>query len=146
MIISKPTLSRTAPFLACLALFAAQAHADCKSLDGVYANESEKRTEGTLTLAEFAPYKDRGRLFKAERPAGPAQGLASTQLRSRPKVTSLASTVRLRYAGSHLVLAFLDANGKALVEAPIDSSPAPWKCAGDRLERSYQTTGGLGDR
>ena len=146
MIPSKPTLSRTLPILVCAAVFAARAHADCKALDGVYASESDKKGEGARTLTEFAPSRERGKLFKTERPAGPAQGFDSSGLRTRPKFTPLASTVRLHYTGGRLALTFMDAGGKALAEGPIDSSPAPWKCSGDRLERSYQTTGGLGDR
>ena len=142
-------LSRGVAILAALTFgtIASQARADCKALDGIYANESSKVGGSSHSLTEFAPSKESSKLFLVERPAGgQQQGFTSGGLRARPKITPLTSAVRLHYTGGRLMLAYIDANGKTLAETAIGNSPAIWKCVGSRLERKYETVGGLGDQ
>jgi hypothetical protein len=130
-----------------LAVFAAPAHASCAALNGTFADESAQKPEGLArSLTEFAPSRERSRLFRSESPPQPQGGFTSSAPRARPKVTRLSNAVRVTYSGGKVTLAYLDAAGKALVQAPISPSPAPWKCVSGRLERHFETTGGLGEQ
>jgi hypothetical protein len=139
---------RAIPALAALLLSLAPqgAQAACSALNGVFSNESVEKPDGTArTLTEFAPARDRSKLFRTEASAPSPGGFASSAPRARPKVTRLATTARLRYDAGKLTLAFLDAGGKVLSESAINPTPSPWKCVGGRLERRYETLGGLGN-
>jgi hypothetical protein len=132
--------------LAALLLLAGNAHGACTALDGTFSVESVEKPDGMArSLTEFAADRERGKLFKREGPAPAPQGFGGSAPRARPKVTPLAASVRIKASGSTAQLAFADASGKVLSQAPIGVVPAPWKCVSGRLERSYQTTGGLGD-
>jgi len=138
---------RAGPALAALLLAAGGAHAACTALDGTYHVESVEKPEGAArSLTEFASDKERAKLFKREGSAPmPSQGLGGSATRARPKVTALASTVQVKTSADGTQLAFHDASGKVLSQAAIGAAPAKWKCVSGRLERKYETTGGLGD-
>jgi hypothetical protein len=134
--------------LACAQPVAAAAH--CGRLDGTYRAESVERTDGEPErLADLTFGPERRKLYRMDdpghQPAHQGGGLAGDgQPRSKMKITHLASTVTLAYAPAGTRLRFMDAGGKLLAESRIDA-PRPWECAGDRLVRRSQHTGGLGD-
>jgi hypothetical protein len=137
--------SRASAALAAL-LAAGPAHAACTALDGTFHVESVEKPDGMArTLTEFAADKERAKLYKREGPPPAPQGFGGNAPRARPKVTPLAATVRVKTAPEGAQLSFLDASGKVLSQAPIGGVPSRWKCVSGRLERQYQTTGGLGD-
>jgi hypothetical protein len=130
----------------CLVVAAPAAAADCSALNGTFSDESAERFEGApRTLTEFAAARIRAKLFKSETPPAP-QGLAGSGVRQRPKVTRLAQSVRITAKGDQVTVSYLDAAGNVLAQSPINASPAPWRCVSGRLERHYQTIGGLGER
>jgi len=138
---------RAGPALAALLLAAGSAHSACTALDGSFKVESTEKPDGMpRSLTEFASDKERAKLFKREGSAPmPNQGLGGSATRARPKVTALASTVQVKTSAEGAQLAFHDASGKVLSQAAIGGIPARWKCVSGRLERKYDTTGGLGD-
>jgi hypothetical protein len=137
--------TRAIPALA-LAAFTVAAHAaDCKSVQGIYADDSVEKIDGSpRSLSSFAAQKDRSKLTHQEPVSGPKPSFGSSgQVMQRPKVTKLVSTVDLRY-GPELKLRFLDESGKLLVESQ-SLTPRRWQCVNDRLERKFQMATGLGD-
>jgi len=137
--------TRAGAALAALACSCA-ADAACTALDGTYKVESVEKVEGLArSLTELAADRERSKLFKRESAPVPAQGLGGSAPRARPKVTALASTVRIKTSGDNTQLAFMDASGKVLSQAAITTVPSRWRCVSGRLERLFQTTGGLGD-
>ena len=132
--------------LAALAFFAGDAAGACTALDGTYNVESAEKTEGMArSLTELAADKERGKLFKREGPPPQPQGLGGGAPRARPKVTPLSASVRIKTSTESTQLSFLDAQNKVLSQAAIGAVPARWKCVSGRLERRFETTGGLGD-
>jgi hypothetical protein len=118
----------------------------CAALDGTYAVESTEKPEGgARSLTELAADKERAKLFHRETQSAGAPGFTSSGTRARPRVTRLASTVRLTVNENGEHLAYLDAAGKVLSDAPMGKSPVAWKCVSARLERHFETTGGLGE-
>ena len=71
-------------------------------------------------------------------------GLVPTQPIQRPKVTHLASTVKLTHARGGTSLRFLDATGKPLAELSINAT-GRWTCKDAHLERRAERTAGLGE-
>ena len=137
---------RAGPALAALLLAAGSAHAACTPLDGTFKVESLEKPDGMhRSLTEFASDKERAKLFKREGSAPMPQGFGGTGTRARPKVTALAATVDIKTSAEGAQLVFHDAAGKVLSHATIGAVPARWKCVSGRLERKYETTGGLGD-
>jgi hypothetical protein len=128
--------------LLCLPVFATAA--DCSKLDGTYRFKANGAT-GTepAELSGLSTGPERRNLFKYEGPP-PTGGLSSTQPRTRPKVTVLATSATLAYAPKNTRLKYMDATGKVLAKSRIDS-PDPWTCKGERLVRSLERTGGLGN-
>jgi hypothetical protein len=123
-----------------------QARADCSALQGTYAYRSTAAAEADKGyLGDLVLGAERRKLVRLENPL-PAQrveSLSSGPVRSRPKVTHLASTVAVSHGASGLRMEFRDAQGKTLVEAgPGDG----WACNGSRLVRSNERLSGLGDQ
>ena len=140
--------ARASAALAALLLAGGAAAADCSALAGTYAFDSVEKPDGTpRTLAELAPDKHRGALYRYERPAASTQpGFASGQLRARPaRPIPLAASVRLAQKAGAIAIHYLDASGKVLVETPLAQAPARWKCDAGQLKRSFETMGGLGN-
>jgi hypothetical protein len=133
--------------LAALLLLAGNASGACSALDGTFSVESVEKPDGMpRSLTEFATDKERAKLFKREGgPAMPQQGFGGAAPRARPKVTALASSARIKTSNDGTQLAFLDSAGKVLSQAGIGGLPSRWKCVSGRLERHFETTGGLGD-
>jgi hypothetical protein len=120
------------------------AHADCSKLDGKYRFESAATSESErVDLSVLTVGPERRKLFRYEG-GSTGGGLSSTQPRTRPKVTALATSATLTYAPKNTRLRFIDAEGKVLAELPIDA-PDPWACVGNRLERRFERMGGLGN-
>jgi hypothetical protein len=118
----------------------------CAALDGTYAVESTEKPEGgARSLTELAADRERAKLFHRETQSAAASGFTSSGTRARPRVTRLASMVRVTVDANGEHLAYLDAAGKVLSDAPIGKSPVAWKCVSGRLERHFETTGGLGE-
>ena len=137
--------TRAGAALATLA-FSGAAGAACTALDGTYKLESVEKPDGTArSLTEFAADRERSKLFKREAAPAPAQGLGGGGVRARPKVTPLAATVRIKTSADSVHLDFLDASGKVLSHAPMGVIPSKWKCVSGRLERRFETMGGLGE-
>jgi len=130
--------------LACAAALAA--HADCGKLDGTYRfRPLEQSSETTESLANLATVgRDLPKLLHHEAQPRIEGGLSSSQIQARPKVTDIAVAGTLAYAPGAAKWRFVDAAGKPLATLPLDAS-RPWTCSGDRLTRSYQRIGGLGD-
>jgi len=128
--------------LAALALPCAAAD-DCKPVNGTYAYQSAAPRNGVIEyLSNFVVgSKEKAKLFRREAATAPSFG--GSQVMSRPKVTHLASSATLTHDAKGTRLKFVDAEGKELVEAGIDSPR--WKCVGSHLERTSQRTSGLGD-
>ena len=127
-------------------LLAGNAQGACTALDGTFIIDSVEKPDGVpRTLTEFAADKERAKLFKREGPPPAPQGFGGNAPRARPKVTALAATARFKTSAEGTQIAFLDASGKVLSQAAIGAVPSRWKCVSGRLERHYQTTGGLGD-
>ena len=140
--------ARAGAALAGLLLAGGAAAADCSALVGTYAFDSVEKPDGIArTLAELAPDKHRGALYKYERPAASTQpGFASGQLRARPaRPIPLATSVRLAQKAGAISIHYLDASGKVLVETALAQAPARWKCDAGQLKRAFETTGGLGE-
>ena len=132
--------------LAALVALAGNAWGACTTLDGTFSVDSVEKPDGMArSLTEFAADRERSKLFKREGPAPAPQGFGGNSPRARPKVTALAASARIKVSADGTQVAFLDASGKVLSQAAIGSVPSRWKCVSGRLERSYQTTGGLGD-
>jgi hypothetical protein len=126
----------------CAAALGAQA--DCTKLDGIYRFRSvESGNDAGGSLGNLAGGAARSKLYKTEAVPGPT-GLTSSQPIARPKVTDIAVAARLAYAPGAVQWHFMDAAGHPLATLPLDSSH-PWTCSGDRLTRSFQRIGGLGD-
>ena len=117
---------------------------DCKALNGTYQDQSAAPRNGvTEHLSNFVMGKEKGKLFRREAATGAQPSFSGSATLSRPKVTPLASTATLTHDAKGTRLKFMDALGKDLVEAGIDSPR--WKCSGNHLERKSQRTSGLGD-
>ena len=127
--------------VACSAALGAQA--DCKKLDGTYRFRSAEPGNEAESLGALAGGADRSKLYKTEAVSGPT-GLTSTQPIARPKVTDIAVAGTLSYKAGAVQWHFVDAAGRPLATLPLDASH-PWACSGDRLTRTYQRIGGLGD-
>ena len=126
--------------IACMAVFAS--HAACEALNGTYAYQSSAPVEGMPRyLSDLTQGPERGKLIKQES-AGKAQGFASAQPRSRPKVTHLAMTGTLTAQAKGAAIEFHDAQGKPLAKMGIGSG---WSCKGEHLERHDERTAGLGE-
>lgn len=136
---------RSVPALiAALGLAAGDALADCAALDGTYEYQSIAPREGVPEyLSNLVHGKEKSRLFKRDNSGGP-RGLGGGGTITRPKITHLATRVRLAYHPQGTRLHFLDAQGTALADLGIDY-PDRWSCRGNRLERKSERTGGLGD-
>ncbi len=134
--------SRAIPALIA-ALAATASHADCEALNGTYRYEAVAPVEGRpryLSDLTFGP--ERRKIIRTEAPAASGQGLSSTQTRSRPKVTHLATTATLAAVARGATLEFRDAQGKPLATMEIGEG---WSCNGAVLERDMERTSGLGD-
>jgi len=132
--------------LAALLALAGNAAGACTALDGTFNVDSVEKPDGVpRSLTEFAADKERSKLFKREGPATPQQGFGGNAPRARPKVTALSSSARIKTSAEGTQLAFVDATGKVLSQAAIGGVPSRWKCVSGRLERRFETTGGLGD-
>ena len=133
--------------LAALLALAGNAQGACTALDGTFSVDSVEKPGGVpRSLTEFASDKERAKLFKREgAPATPQQGFGGSAPRARPKVTPLASSTRIKNSNEGTQLAFLDGSGKVLSQATIGGLPSRWKCVSGRLERRFETTGGLGE-
>jgi hypothetical protein len=129
---------------ACAAAFGAQA--DCTKLDGTYRfRAAESASETTESLANLAAVgRDLPKLVRLEWPRVQGDALSSSEVRGRPKVTDIAMAATLTYAPGAAKFRFVDAAGAPLATLPLDTS-RPWTCSGDRLTRSFQRIGGLGD-
>ena len=126
--------------IAGLAIFTS--HAACEALNGTYRYESTAPVEGLPRyLSDLTQGPERSKLMKQES-AGKAQGFASAQPRSRPKVTHLATTGTLAAQPRGATIEFRDAQGKVLAKIGIG---AGWSCKGDQLERHDERTAGLGE-
>jgi hypothetical protein len=134
---------RLAIIAAALACAASGVHADCTKLDGAYRFRAvEQTSEGTDSLASLAATgRDLPKIIRSEAILPVPD---STGVRRRPKTTDIAVAATLTYAPGAAKFHFVDAAGKPLVTLPLDSS-RPWTCSDDRLTRSYQRIGGLGD-
>ena len=141
--------SRAAAALAAAIALPSAYAADCTALNGTYAAESVEKADGAPRgLESFVPDRARSQLFRREQApeAAKPQGLGGAQPRARPaRAVRLASSVRVTYAAGAARLRFLDAEGKVLIDTSMVNQPAAWKCAGERLERSFETMGGLGN-
>ena len=127
-------------------LFAGNAAGACTALDGTFNVESVEKPDGVpRSLTEFASDKERAKLFKREGAAPAPQGFGGSTPRARPRVTALAKTVAVKASGDSAQLAYRDGDGKVLSQATIGAAPSRWKCVSGRLERRYETTGGLGE-
>jgi hypothetical protein len=138
--------ARAGAALAALLALAGNAAGACTALDGTFKVDSVEKPDGMpRSLTEFATDKERAKLFKREGPATPQHGFGGAAPRARPKVTALASTARIKTSNEGTQLAFLDGSGKVLSQAGIGGLPSRWKCVSGRLERRFETTGGLGE-
>ena len=117
-------------------------HAACDALNGTYSDESVAPIEGIPRhLSDLTVGPDRRKLVRQES-GGKAQGFASAQPRSRPKVAHLAKTASVTANDRGASIEFRDAEGKPLATLGIG---AGWKCHGDALEREDEHSGGLGE-
>ena len=113
-------------------------------LNGTYEYQSVAPRAGIPEyLSNLVHGKEKSRLFKRETAGGP-KGLSSSGPIARPKVTHLATRVRVEYNPQGTRLHFIDAQGAGLAALGIDF-PDRWSCRGNRLERRAERTGGLGD-
>ncbi len=134
-----------AAYLACAA--ALGAHADCTKLDGTYRfRPLEPASDTTESLAILAAVgRDASKLIRYEAlPHVRGDPLTSSAARGRPKISDIAVAGTLSYAPGAARWRFVDAAGKPLATLPLEAS-RPWACSGDRLTRTFQRTGGLGD-
>jgi hypothetical protein len=117
---------------------------DCKALNGTYQEQSVAPRNGvTEHLSNFVMGKEKNKLFHREAGTGDKPSFSGSATLSRPKVTALASSATLTHDAKGTRLKFMDAQGKDLAEAGIDSPR--WKCSGSHLARTSQRTSGLGD-
>ncbi|HET9653671.1 MAG TPA: hypothetical protein VFP36_15835, partial [Usitatibacter sp.] len=125
------------------ALAAAGAHAECEALNGTYRYEAVAPVQGRPRyLSDLTLGPERRRIIRTEAPVTRGEGLASSQPRSRPKVTHLAATGTLAAVARGATIEFRDATGKALATMGLGEG---WACKGDALERNSEITHGLGN-
>jgi hypothetical protein len=128
--------------LLCAHAFAADA--DCSKLDGRYRYEAVAPVNGQPRyLSYFATGSEARKLTRTDN-QGTKPDLSSSQTMRRPKVTHLATSVRVAYAPKSTLFHFLDAEGHELAAAAI-GKPNPWTCRDGQLTRSTERTSGLGN-